>query len=130
MLDAGSWLLDAGCCQRAEGREQREKMEGAGHWSFCERLPNAYWCRIMETGHFVKGLPTAYCRLNSELPHASLLPNGVRASDAILKCCPAQGIPMMVIPSRIPNKTWVSIIQIPPMKSHRIFMMVERQPGA
>lgn len=73
-------------------------------------------------------LPSSVFRLPSF--HASRRPNGVSASDAILKCCPAQGIPMIVIPRRIPKKTWVSIIHIPPIKSQIMFMIVERQPGA
>lgn len=56
-------------------------------------------------------------------------PNGVKANPAILKCCFPKGIPMMVMNSKMPNKTWVNQIQIPPKKNQIIFMIVLRQLG-
>jgi len=56
------------------------------------------------------------------------LPKGVKAREASLKCCFAQGIPMMEIPSRMPNNKCVRVITRPPQKNQRIFMNVVKQP--
>lgn len=53
-------------------------------------------------------LPTPVLRLRSSvfgLSQTILRPKGVKASDAILKCWLAQGIPIIVIPRSIPKRT-------------------------
>ena len=55
-------------------------------------------------------------------------PKGVRAKVANLKCCLANGIPMMVMAKRIPKTKWESAIQIPPINIQIIFMIDDKQP--
>ena len=57
------------------------------------------------------------------------LPNGVNASPASLKCCMANGIPIMVIANRTPKTTWVNAIQTPPIKNQITFIILDKQPG-
>jgi hypothetical protein len=47
-----------------------------------------------------------------------------------LKCCKPKGIPIIVIHRINPNTAWVIAIQIPPVRSHRIFIKIYRQPEA
>ena len=51
-----------------------------------------------------------------------VLPKGVRASPANLKCCIPNGIPMIVIISRELENRCSSDINIPPKTIHRIFI--------
>jgi hypothetical protein len=55
-------------------------------------------------------------------------PNGVKAKFINLKCWRPNGIPTIVMQSRIPKNKWVKAIQKPPHKIQIRFMMVERQP--
>jgi hypothetical protein len=55
-------------------------------------------------------------------------PNGVNARFINLKCCIPNGIPTIVIQKSKPKIRCVSEIQTPPHTSHRIFMIVDRQP--
>jgi len=43
-------------------------------------------------------------------------PKGVKANDANLKCCFANGTPMMVMNSSAPKSRWVRLIQMPPTR--------------
>ena len=56
------------------------------------------------------------------------LPNGVRDSPAILKCCLANGIPMMVMKRRIPKKICVSHAQSPPKIIQIRFIGIRMHP--
>jgi hypothetical protein len=56
------------------------------------------------------------------------LPKGVKARFISLKCCLPKGMPIMVRHSRMPKSKWVRAIQIPPHKSHIMFIIVDRQP--
>lgn len=51
-----------------------------------------------------------------------VLPNGVRANEASLKCCNPNGIPIMVQQRRMPQARWERQIIIPPVTIHRIFI--------
>jgi hypothetical protein len=51
-------------------------------------------------------------------------PKGVNANEANLKCCLAKGIPMMVTKRRIPNRTWVKLIHIPPTRIQMTLKMM------
>ena len=55
-------------------------------------------------------------------------PKGVRAKVANLKCCLANGIPMMVMAKRMPKIRCESAIQIPPINIQIIFIIADRQP--
>lgn len=55
------------------------------------------------------------------------LPNGVRAKAASLKCCIPNGMPMTVMQSTVPNARWERLIQMPPNRIHKMFMMRLRQ---
>lgn len=55
-------------------------------------------------------------------------PKGVNANPAILKCCLAKGMPMIVMANNTPKNIWVMDIQKPPIKIQMRFIMVERQP--
>ena len=56
------------------------------------------------------------------------LPNGLRASLAILKCWWPKGMPIMVRYRQTPKKTCVILIQIPANTIHIKFMAALRQP--
>ena len=56
------------------------------------------------------------------------LPNGVNAKPASLKCWRPNGIPMMVMQSKMPNARCVRLIQIPPSIIQRRFMMILKHP--
>lgn len=62
--------------------------------------------------------------------YTNFLPNGVSASETILKCCFAHGRPIMVMANSTPNKRCVRAIQIPPIIHHIKFITVDRHPGA
>ena len=57
-----------------------------------------------------------------------VLPNGVNAIPANLKCWRPKGMPMMVQHSNKPKNRCVRQMGMP-ANSHRIFMMVLKQPG-
>ena len=58
------------------------------------------------------------------------LPKGVSANAANLKCCFANGMPMMVIPNNSPKARCVKQIHAPPINIHIRFMIVGKQPVA
>lgn len=60
--------------------------------------------------------------------HEIDFPKGVKARFINLKCWRPNGIPTMVMQSRIPKNKWVKAIQKPPQQIQIKFMMVERQP--
>jgi hypothetical protein len=64
----------------------------------------------------------------NELPYSTRYPNGVSARPASLKCCRANGIPIIVMASKTPNIKCVAAIQIPPIRIQIIFIIVVRQP--
>ena len=56
------------------------------------------------------------------------LPKGVSAKAANLKCCFANGIPMMVIPNNSPKARCVKQIHAPPINIQIRFITVGKQP--
>ena len=58
----------------------------------------------------------------------TVLPKGVNAMPANLKCCKPNGMPMIVRQSSVPNIKWVIQMGKPAM-SHKMFMMVLKHPG-
>lgn len=56
------------------------------------------------------------------------LPKGVNANPANLKCCVAKGIPIIVMARSRPTTTWLRAIQMPPISSQIMFIMVFKQP--
>ena len=55
-------------------------------------------------------------------------PKGAKANFANLKCCLANGSPIMVMAKTIPSRTCVRLIHILPIKNHITFIANEKQP--
>lgn len=59
-----------------------------------------------------------------------VLPNGVSARPASLKCCNPNGMPIIVIHNKAPNSRCDRQIHTPPIKNQIMFMIKVRQPGS
>ncbi len=58
----------------------------------------------------------------------TVLPNGVNASPASLKCCTPNGKPIMVTQNSRPSPMWVSAMGMPPTNHHITFINRFRHP--
>lgn len=56
------------------------------------------------------------------------LPNGAKDKPAILKCCLANGIPIIVIKSKHPKITWTNHAQSPPHSNQMRFKGIRIHP--
>lgn len=64
-------------------------------------------------------IPNNYC---------TVLPKGIIEISINLKCCFANGIPMMVMVNSKPKNICISAVYSPPLNNHTIFAKMVRQP--
>ena len=60
--------------------------------------------------------------------HSTFLPKGIRLISTSLKCCLANGMPIMVMKSSTPNTIWLMAVQMPPHSNHIMLNSNERHP--